>query len=248
MNPQPWDAALLSRIAHIHLQARRAVAGWQAGVHRRPSQQQHRVCRLTGMARVTHSTHRLAGRGPVGQPSRRHEAESRRCAHRTGRQRRSGTGERGEVGGGGDGGGNPGCVRQCKADRVGLDVVGGNGVEHTNSSRASLLPAIMRISRRSSRAVRPTCRNLRAPQPTDRSPKHLHRISDLMEEPAEWRSAGTAVKRGVDVRILHIHDPAEWTLDFSGRSASSRRRMTLTCARSGRRACSDACSGGWIPR
>lgn len=42
-------------------------------------------------------------------------------------------------------------------------------------------------------------------------------ISDLMEEPETWGRALDAYgARGVDLRVLHIHDPAEWRFDVSG--------------------------------
>jgi uncharacterized protein (DUF58 family) len=39
-------------------------------------------------------------------------------------------------------------------------------------------------------------------------------ISDLMEEPSEWGPAVDALgARGVDLRVLHVHDPREWRLE-----------------------------------
>jgi len=40
-------------------------------------------------------------------------------------------------------------------------------------------------------------------------------VSDLMEEPAEWAPALSAlVSRRGDLRVLHLHDPAEWRLEY----------------------------------
>ncbi len=40
-------------------------------------------------------------------------------------------------------------------------------------------------------------------------------ISDGMEEPAHWLPSLSALaRRGVDFRFLHVHDPAEWSLEF----------------------------------
>ena len=40
-------------------------------------------------------------------------------------------------------------------------------------------------------------------------------ISDLMEEPAAWGpSLGALASRGVDCRIVHVHDPGEWQLSY----------------------------------
>ncbi|MCB9777431.1 MAG: DUF58 domain-containing protein [Alphaproteobacteria bacterium] len=40
-------------------------------------------------------------------------------------------------------------------------------------------------------------------------------ISDLMEEPASWGPALTALaRRNVDLRVVHLYDPREWSLDY----------------------------------
>lgn len=40
-------------------------------------------------------------------------------------------------------------------------------------------------------------------------------LSDLMEEPAEWGPQLSALgARAADLRVVHLHDPAEWSLDF----------------------------------
>jgi uncharacterized protein (DUF58 family) len=42
-------------------------------------------------------------------------------------------------------------------------------------------------------------------------------VSDLMEEPASWGPALDAFgARGADVRVLHVHDPAEWRFEVPG--------------------------------
>jgi uncharacterized protein (DUF58 family) len=44
-------------------------------------------------------------------------------------------------------------------------------------------------------------------------------ISDGMEEPATWLPAlATFARRGADLRLLHLYDPAEWKLAFGGPS------------------------------
>jgi len=38
-------------------------------------------------------------------------------------------------------------------------------------------------------------------------------ISDLMEDPQEWGPQVAAlVRRGIDLRVIHLHDPDEWAL------------------------------------
>ncbi len=40
-------------------------------------------------------------------------------------------------------------------------------------------------------------------------------ISDLMEEPATWAEAVAGLGAGLrDLRVVHLHDPREWTLDY----------------------------------
>ena len=224
MNPQPWDAALLSRIAHIHLQARRAVAGWQAGVHRSVHHSSNiEFVDYTEYGPgdpIRHIDWRVAARSDK-LVIRRHEAESRADVHIV-------LDASGDLGTGESAAKSEAAVMaaatlavfvNAKADRVGLDVVGGSGVEHTRI-RPGLrsLPAIMR----SLAQVEPSGQADLAATFERLSRRIAPRsicivISDLMEEPAEWRSSLALLsKRGVDVRILHIHDPAEWTLDFSG--------------------------------
>lgn len=224
MNPQPWDAALLSRIAHIHLRARRAVAGWQAGVHRSVHHSSNiEFVDYTEYAPgdpIRHIDWRVAARSEK-LVIRRHEAESRANVHLV-------------LDASGDLGTGDGAVKaeaavmaaatlavfvDAKADRIGLDVVGGRGVDlpHIPPGRRSL-GAIMR----SLAQVEPSGQaNLGATFEALRRrvvPRSICIvISDLMEEPAEWRDALTLLcMRGVDVRILHIHDPVEWGLEFSG--------------------------------
>ena len=44
-------------------------------------------------------------------------------------------------------------------------------------------------------------------------------LSDLMEEPSSWTpTLGALVSRRTDVRVAHVHDPAEWSLDYSDAS------------------------------
>ncbi|MDP6934921.1 MAG: DUF58 domain-containing protein [Myxococcota bacterium] len=41
-------------------------------------------------------------------------------------------------------------------------------------------------------------------------------ISDLMEEPDSWGSALAWLSQGsADLRVVHLHDPREWSLDYS---------------------------------
>ena len=224
MNPQPWDAALLSRIAHIHLHARRAVADWQSGVHRSVHHSSNiEFVDYTEYAPgdpIRHIDWRVAARSEK-LVIRRHEAEARADVHLV-------LDASGDLGTGGGGAKAEAAVMaaatlavfvNAQADRVGLQSVGGRGVE---------MPQIP-PGRRSIGAI---TRSLAQVQPSGQAdlaatfeglcsrvtPRSICIVvSDLMEEPSEWRDAlALLCKRGVDVRILHIYDDAEWGLNFSG--------------------------------
>lgn len=224
MNPQPWDAALLSRIAHIHLQARRAVAGWQAGVHRSVHHSSNiEFVDYTEYAPgdpIRHIDWRVAARSEK-LVIRRHEAESRADVHLV-------------LDASGDLGTGDGAAKveaavmaaatlavfvNAQADRVGLEIVGGHGVEHPRippgrRSLGAITRSLAQVGASGEADLRSTfeglCRRV--------APRSICVVvSDLMEEPGEWRDALTLLcKRGVDVRMLHIYDQAEWGLDFSG--------------------------------
>ena len=224
MNPQPWDAALLSRIAHIHLQARRAVARWQAGVHRSLQYSSNiEFADYTEYApgdSIRHLDWRVAARSDK-LVVRRHEAEARADVHIV-------LDASGDLGTGAEAAKAETAVMAAatlaafinlQADQVGLDIVGGQGVERPSippgrralgaimrslaqvevDGQADLASAFERVGQRL--APRSICIV----------------ISDLMEEPARWADALTLLgKRGIDLRVLHVYDKAEWGLDFSG--------------------------------
>lgn len=224
MKPQPWDAALLSRIAHIHLQARRAVAGWQAGVHRSVHHSSNiEFVDYTEYAPgdpIRHIDWRVAARTDR-LVVRRHEAESRADVHLV-------------LDASGDLGTGDGAAKaeaavmaaatlavfvNAQADRVGLEVVGGSGVDRPrvapgHRSLAAITRSLAQVEASGQADLKTTFESLYRRI----SPRSVCIVvSDLMEEPSEWRDALTLLcKRGVDVRILHIYDPAEWGLDFDG--------------------------------
>ncbi len=102
---------------------------------------------------------------------------------------------------------------------VGLEIVAGEGMQHRSlpprggrshlqslflqlasarpSGRADLLPALSRVGGRLKRR------------------SWVGLITDGMEEPSRWLPALAAfARRGADVRLFHLHDAAEWALDF----------------------------------
>ena len=225
MRSPPWDAALLGRIGQLHLRARRAVAGWHQGQHL-----SHKASSNIEFVdykdyapgdpvssvdwRVAARTDRLV--------IRRHVAETEVAVTLV-------------VDASGDlGTGQPdldasklgativlaaslALLIDRAGDRVGLEVLGGTG--HSQSSwppRRSALPTIIK-----------TLAVLGADGTADlgtalseigrRMPRRsiVIVLSDLMEDPATWGPGiRTMSQRGVDVRVLHIHDPAEWGLEI----------------------------------
>lgn len=106
-----------------------------------------------------------------------------------------------------------------QGEPVGLELVAGDGMSHRSlpprSSRnhlqrifvqlaasrpggvADLLPALTKVGQRVRRRA------------------WVGLITDGMEEPARWLPALSAfAKRGADLRMFHLHDRREWSLDF----------------------------------
>jgi uncharacterized protein (DUF58 family) len=102
---------------------------------------------------------------------------------------------------------------------VGLEIVAGEGMHYRSlpprggrahlqsiflqlaaarpAGRADLLPALTRVGRRVRRR------------------SWVGVITDGMEEPSRWLPAlGAFARRGADVRLFHLHDPGEFSMDF----------------------------------
>ena len=107
---------------------------------------------------------------------------------------------------------------QRQGDPVGLEVIGGQGVRHrTIPSGSRTLPSILRALAE----VEPGGRADLAEAFNgigNRLPRKsvLILISDLMEEPSQWGPQVAAlVRRGIDLRVIPLHDPDEWALKIS---------------------------------
>jgi len=103
-------------------------------------------------------------------------------------------------------------------DPVGLEVLGGRGVKHrTIPAGSRTLPSILRsLAEVEPGGVAGLSDAFHAMG--NRLPRKsvLILISDLMEEPSEWGPQVAAlVRRGIDLRVIHLHDPAEWALRLS---------------------------------
>ena len=227
MSREPWDAALLSRIAHLHLRARRAVAGWRQGQHL--------------SARATTNIEFVDYKDYVpGDPIR---AVDWRVAARTDRLviRRHvaetevpvtlvvdasgdlGTGapdlEHSKLGATIVMAATLAVLLEQRGDPVGLEIIGGRSSGQTSlPPRRSTLPSIIR----SLAAVEPEGRADLDSAFRELGPRLPRRsivivLSDLMEDPAAWGPSIVALtQRGVDLRVLHVHDPVEWALGGDG--------------------------------
>ncbi len=227
MSSVPWDADLLARIEGLHLRARRAVEGWRHGGHA-----SRRVA--TNIEFVDHKEY--APGDPIRHLDwkvaartdrlviRRHQAETVVPVTLVlDASADLGTGE------------GPPDLQHSKAgaaitmaatlavfltdrgDPVGLEIFGGEGVaDRSIPPRPRALPAVIR----SLAGVRPAGTADLADSLALLG-EHLPRrsvvilISDLMEDPAHWgASLGVMAARGVDCRVVHLHDPAEWELRY----------------------------------
>ena len=226
MTQVPWDAALLSRIAHLHLLARNAVDGWRHGGHRsrktaaniefKDYQEYSPGDPLKHLDwKVAARTDRLV--------IRRQEDETEvnvtlvlDCSGDLG----TGSGELPELEASKFGTAivmtaTLAVFLSHHGDPVGLEILGGEGVTHRSiPPRSGSLPRIIR----SLAEVRPAGEAHLA-QAFESIGGRLARrsvvilLSDLMEEPNEWGPhVGAMVRRGIDLRVAHLHDPAEWSL------------------------------------
>ena len=226
MTTQPWDAALLSRIAHLHLRARRAVAGWRLGSHR--SRQNSTNIEFSDYKEyapgdpIKHLDWRVAARTDR-LVIRRQEAETEvpvtLILDASGDL---GTGtpdlDRSKLGAGITVTATLATFLHRRGDPVGLEVLGGEGFTHRSipPRRTSLAPIMRTLAE-----VKPSGEaNLR--DAFERLGPRLPRrsiavvVSDLMEEPSTWSPAIHALcQRGVDVRVLHVYDSSEWGMDYT---------------------------------
>ncbi|MEC8194611.1 MAG: DUF58 domain-containing protein [Myxococcota bacterium] len=228
MSEVPWDVELLDRIERLHLSARRAVEGWRHGGHTSRTI-------ATNIEFVDHKEY--APGDPIRHVDwkvaartdklviRRHEAETivpvMLVVDASGDL---GTGqgppdlERSKFGAAITMAATLAVFLSNRGDPVGLKIVAGTG--HPGGRippGPRSLPAVIRALA----SVRPAgVANLH--DALARLGEQLPRrsvaimVSDLMEDPAKWGpSLGAMAARGVDCRVVHVYDPAEWGLDYA---------------------------------
>ena len=225
MTAQPWDAALLSRIAHLHLRARRAVAGWQQGAHR--SQHQSTNIEFADYKEyapgdpIKHLDWRVAARSDR-LVIRRQQAETEvSVTLMLDASGDIGTGapdlDRSKLGAGIVAAATLATFLHRRGDPIGLEILGGEGCSYTSipPRRRSLAPIMRTLAevRPGGQANLANAFQSIGPRLPRRSVAVL--ISDLMEEPSQWGPSVHALcQRGVDVRVLHLYDPIEWNVEF----------------------------------
>ncbi len=229
MNQAAWDAEVLARIAHLHLRAREAVAGWRTGMHR--SVRSARGVEFVDYKDyspgdpIRHLDWKVAARTDR-MVIRRHEAETEVPVTLV-------IDASGDMGTDGDSDALEGTKHalavtlaatlavflERRGDPVSLELIGGEGspwgrIPHrTGESHLAQLLGALASLRPAGRADLAT----ELPRIIERTPRRgvLILISDLMEEPADWGPAMSgAMKHRVDLRVLHVYSPAEWKLDW----------------------------------
>jgi uncharacterized protein (DUF58 family) len=224
-----WDASLLSRIAHLHLVARRAVDGWRHGGHgsRRVSANIEFVDHQEYVPGdpIKHVDWKVAARTDR-LVIRRHIAETvvpitivLDASADLGTTNGPPDLVQSKIGAAITMAATLAVFFRHRGDPVGLEVIAGSGVsERSIPPGPRSLPAVIR----SLAEVEPHG-TAQLEQAFARIGERLKRrsvvvvVSDLMEDPAVWGpSVGALVQRGVDCRVVHLYDPAEWTIDVPG--------------------------------
>jgi uncharacterized protein (DUF58 family) len=225
----PWDAALITRIAHLHLLARNAVDGWRHGEHRSRKTAANIEFKdyqeYSPGDPLKHLDWKVAARSDR-LVIRRQEDETEvsvtlvlDCSGDLG----TGSDEAPELEGSKLGTAivmtaTLAVFLEHHGDPVGLEILGGEGVKHRSiPPRTGSLARIIRTLaevRPGGEARLATAFESIGGRLARRSVVIL--LSDLMEEPNEWGpQVGAMVRRGIDLRVAHLHDPAEWTLRHS---------------------------------
>lgn len=108
---------------------------------------------------------------------------------------------------------------QRTGEPVGLQVLGGAGVRwpwlppRTGEAQLARILGVLAKARPSGRAD--LAAGLSALGARLRRRQLVVLVSDLMEEPAEWRPAMSALlQRKVDLRVVHLHDSREWAMEL----------------------------------
>jgi uncharacterized protein (DUF58 family) len=235
--PQLWDPEVLARLQHLHLRARQLVAGLRSGSH--PSA---RIARNVEFADYKE----YSPGDPIRDLDWRVFARSDRLVVR--RQQAEtelavtfivdasadmATGQRGrsrlpdldttKFGAAATLVATMAYFLQRRMEPVGLALLGGEGVEHRwippRRGRNHLARIITALA-----SVRPSGSEVLAEGFADLGRRMTTRslvyvVSDLMEEPEAWGPKLTALtRRRADLRVAHITDQQEMTLDY-GRSA-----------------------------
>lgn len=228
-----WDPAVIARLATLELHARTLVAGYRTGGHR-----SRRVSSNIEFADYKPYTPgdplrdldwRIAARSDR-LVVRRHHAEEELAVHIVlDASADMATGASGRYPGAGLDGSKWSTAVVLAAtlaqwmgqrgDPVGLGVVGGTNVRWRwlpPRGGAAQLGRVFRVLAESRPEGRANLNDaLLELGPRLRRSSLVVVISDLMEPPSEWGPALDALgERRCDVRVVHVHDPAEWSFSL----------------------------------
>jgi uncharacterized protein (DUF58 family) len=230
----PWDPEVLARIGHLHLRARQVVEGLRMGAHRSrriaPDVEFADYKEYAPGDALRDLDWRVYGRSDR-LVVRRHEAETElSCTILLDASADMGTGRgsgrrpalhEGKWGSAVVLAASLAWYLQKRREPVGLQVAGGADVRFPwlppRGGRGHLARLLGSLAE-----LRPAGR-AELGEALERLGRRLPRrslvvvVSDLMEEPASWGPSLLALgARRVDLRVVHVHDPREWRLDFDG--------------------------------
>jgi uncharacterized protein (DUF58 family) len=225
-----WDPQVLARIAHLQLRARAAVAGWRTGDHRSKRTQSNvefvDYKEYSPGDPIRHLDWRVAARADR-LVIRRHAAETEvpvTLVVDLSGDLGTGSEERPEL----DSTKHGAAVSLAatlavflcrRGDPVGLQLIGGAGSPvsqmppRCSSGHLAQLIGALASSRPDGKAELGSALQRIA----ERLPKRgvVVLISDLMEEPDQWGpSLGALARSGSDLRVVHVYEQAEWSLDW----------------------------------
>lgn len=229
MTKPAWSAEVLARIAHLHLTARAAVGGWRTGSHRS-------VRSARGMEFIDYKEYspgdpirdvdwKVAARSDK-LVIRRHEVETEVPVTLV-------LDASADMGTDGEADALSGTKHatavsvaatlavflERKGDPVGLEILAGADVSWPRIPHRTGRPHLAQILGALA-SVRPDGRaELAAQLPgiIERTPRRgvIVLVSDLMEEPEAWGpTLMGAIGRKIDLRVVHVYAPSEWTLDW----------------------------------
>ena len=234
MDQPVWDAAVLARVRHLHLLARRLAAAVLQGEHR--SRRVGQAVEFAGYQEYLPGMDLRALDWRVyGRTDRyvvkQYETETELpCTVVLDLSADVGTGDAGHVE-------RPDLLRgkvsyaivlaatllyflHRHGEPVGLEIVAGEGMTHRSlpprGGRNHLQQLFLQLAAAKPAGVASLLPSLQQVGKRMRRRAWVGLITDGMEEPGEWLPAlGAFARRGADLRLFHLYDRREWTMGFN---------------------------------